>query len=88
MSWASSNPRDATTRASQLRGEGAEGIRLNRRISLSPRQPARADHDGPPVVLRGGREGLVLRGELRHRAPGVLLGRDGLVRGQFGADVL
>lgn len=42
----------------------------------------------PSTVLRGGRGGLELCSDLRHRTTSILLRDDRLVYGQFGADVL
>ena len=40
------------------------------------------------VVLGGRDDGLVFCGELRDRAPGILLSGDRFIRGKFGTDLL
>ena len=100
-SSASANPRARTScgstrstsmlcasarRNSAVRGPNAsDPTACSASESASPEAPDDVD---PTVALRGGRDRLVLGGELRDRAPAVLLGGDRLVRGQLGADVL
>ena len=57
-------------------------------VSIARRAAPLAHHGRPMVVLRGRREGFVLRHELRHRSPRGLLRRHRLVRRQLGVDML
>lgn len=74
--------------AAELDGQRPEGVGGDRVVGLVIGEPGGADKGDPAVVLCGCGDGLVLGGELGDRGPGVLLGGDGLVRGQLGADVL
>lgn len=74
--------------ASEFSRERAERLGLDGTLGLFVGEPGAADEGGPAAVLGGCGDGLVLGGELGDRAPLLLLGDDGLVRGEFGAAVL
>ena len=72
----------------ELSGKGAECVGVDRGFCFVRGEAGLTDEGGESVVLGGLRDCLVLRRELRHRTPCLLLGGDGLVRGEFRADVL
>lgn len=74
--------------AAQLGGQGTVGVGAEHEIDLPLGEPGGFEEGGPAVVLAGLGDGLVLRHQLSDGPPALLLGGDGLVRGQLGADVL
>src|SRR5699024_278005 len=72
----------------QFGRQRAVGVGGKHVFDLLGGDPGGLQERDPAVVLCGLGDGVVLGRELGDRAPAVLLGGDGLVCGQLGADVL